>query len=1186
MTVKYSLVIDDKTISSGNSSSATFDNVGVVSLYDVAFNRKLYSPNELIADIQVEMSTDETGKAIIPTNKTLQDTFVGQKARFKVKVDSTTQTFSNLYIHQIIPLREGSSTLYIRLKAFSMDHQLTLRKYSRTYVGKRLGRDILLEGLEKVTEAKNADLTQYWYNKKLATLNFATDMADGKNFKGKDDVGMTKYLQHLKFTPKGNGTQEELILPYLVQYNESFYDFLVRTANRCGEFLYFEEGKLHFGIHHEATNLASSITDSECKEVYGKMMTHVDDDYTCLEEVNEVWVDNDQEDWIVNASKGEKGAKVTTAVGDDSLKYNFEINEEPYHTRLFKDKFAAYSLFMKWKKPPFWLKMVSKALQENSIYNMMKKILAGGTMEAAQARLKTNDAQSLNEKGIYVKLHKVNEDLQKSSDGDESITPFVAQGGVASNSFYQKIRKGELAASEQAMTFNLGTNVKIMELGQQFTYNEETYVVIHLKICPNINKQISKFAIIDKEYPADLNEMSDSVMQVVAVPLNSDKKIYPPMHPKGHVRHADPQVAFVTDHGFMDPRNQGSVRIRYPWESKDSVPSPWLRVVVPSSVSSGGFYSQAGTGDEVLVCYEGGNIERPYIGGYLRSRTRGLVPKGDMYVISKNGHGLLFDDPVDDTLFFKGVSPSLATLKTFMLPLTSLVPSLRDLPLLGTAESDDADLLKTTGGISLRDAYGFYNISMSTDQRQIDISSPFGKVGINAFTGISISAPNGDISIKGKNVTIEAGNKVSIVSGKNVEAGHGDVWKKKGGGAWPLAIMMEEAVTDFLKQAIQVIDLDLLRTLVETFLHPISGSLQIKSFNYLMLEAGKGSAVVRPDRYKNSSQARVKLEKDTETYRHQTLAIKGLIEKTSTKTETMTEELIKCANSLAILIKSYNERRKIAIQTKINDNDTITTEECAKSDKIIKDVFDAGSTEGFTYLENLPNTKFADLKFKEGALSKVPTHLLIGTGTTLSKKAGELYKVINKWSAAEAYNDLVVVPGEFEEAYKSQFYGHLKTQFLAVFAEKIKNNNDLNWKSDTAVAEKIMNLKSTIKHIIFAKVIDAIKADNICPITTDMNANAAEADWLGYVKSISIKPKPKDEKTAGQVFSKNIEDITKSWKETIEGFKDREMWVPDKHGQIIFSDQPNQSNYFDSDGSFHQYVNGTDYDFRKDLADL
>ena len=50
----------------------------------------------------------------------------------------------------------------------------------------------------------------------------------------------------------------------------------------------------------------------------------------------------------------------------------------------------------------------------------------------------------------------------------------------------------------------------------------------------------------------------------------------------------------------------------------------------------------------------------------------------------------------------------------------------------------------------------------------MSISSPWGDVKINAFTGISISAPNGDIKITGKNVTIAAGNNLTLTSGTNI----------------------------------------------------------------------------------------------------------------------------------------------------------------------------------------------------------------------------------------------------------------------------------------------------------------------------------------------------------------------------------------------------------------------------------
>ena len=66
------------------------------------------------------------------------------------------------------------------------------------------------------------------------------------------------------------------------------------------------------------------------------------------------------------------------------------------------------------------------------------------------------------------------------------------------------------------------------------------------------------------------------------------------------------------------------------------------------------------------------------------------------------------------------------------------------------------------GGVDIGDRYGIWKISGSTDKRAINISSPWGTVSVNAFTGISINAPNGNVSIKGKNVSIEAGNNLTL----------------------------------------------------------------------------------------------------------------------------------------------------------------------------------------------------------------------------------------------------------------------------------------------------------------------------------------------------------------------------------------------------------------------------------------
>lgn len=145
---------------------------------------------------------------------------------------------------------------------------------------------------------------------------------------------------------------------------------------------------------------------------------------------------------------------------------------------------------------------------------------------------------------------------------------------------------------------------------------------------------------------------------------------------------------------------------------------------------------------------------------------------------------------------------------------------------------------KAMGGIEFTDEHGLYSISMSSDKRAISIDSPLGKVDINAFTGITISAPNGNVRIEGKNIDIVAGNNLSISSGNNINT---DFWPTS-------SSLLKEAGKDLLNAAvlkkIQPIDMGLIRTFMETLIRPIGGTMLIKSNRYLCIEAGKGEAKI------------------------------------------------------------------------------------------------------------------------------------------------------------------------------------------------------------------------------------------------------------------------------------------------------------------------------------------------------
>lgn len=77
-------------------------------------------------------------------------------------------------------------------------------------------------------------------------------------------------------------------------------------------------------------------------------------------------------------------------------------------------------------------------------------------------------------------------------------------------------------------------------------------------------------------------------------------------------------VALVTNND--DPDNMGRVKLKFPWYD-DSVESGWARVAMPGAGPDRGFFCLPEIGDEVLVLFEHGDMNRPYVLGGLYSST-------------------------------------------------------------------------------------------------------------------------------------------------------------------------------------------------------------------------------------------------------------------------------------------------------------------------------------------------------------------------------------------------------------------------------------------------------------------------------------------------------------------------------------------------------------------------------------
>jgi uncharacterized protein involved in type VI secretion and phage assembly len=122
--------------------------------------------------------------------------------------------------------------------------------------------------------------------------------------------------------------------------------------------------------------------------------------------------------------------------------------------------------------------------------------------------------------------------------------------------------------------------------------------------------------------------------------------------PAGSDRIPGVVTAIVDDND--DPADLGRVRVRYPWLGDQAV-SFWARLAMPGAGKDSGMVWVPQVGDEVLVAFEQGDPEHPFVIGGLWNGSDaaplgdGLTDSGKVKrsgFISRGGHKLVFfDDP-------------------------------------------------------------------------------------------------------------------------------------------------------------------------------------------------------------------------------------------------------------------------------------------------------------------------------------------------------------------------------------------------------------------------------------------------------------------------------------------------------------------------------------------------------------
>lgn len=110
-------------------------------------------------------------------------------------------------------------------------------------------------------------------------------------------------------------------------------------------------------------------------------------------------------------------------------------------------------------------------------------------------------------------------------------------------------------------------------------------------------------------------------------------------------------VGIVTNNS--DPENLGRVKVKFPWLAEDAE-STWARIAAPMAGQDRGFYFLPEVNDEVLLAFEHGHVQRPYVLGVLWN-GQDTPPKPSSEVVSggrvvqriiksRAGHTIILDD--------------------------------------------------------------------------------------------------------------------------------------------------------------------------------------------------------------------------------------------------------------------------------------------------------------------------------------------------------------------------------------------------------------------------------------------------------------------------------------------------------------------------------------------------------------
>lgn len=199
----------------------------------------------------------------------------------------------------------------------------------------------------------------------------------------------------------------------------------------------------------------------------------------------------------------------------------------------------------------------------------------------------------------------------------------------------------------------------------------------------------------------------------------------------------------------------GRVCVTIPTRDTNANELKWARVAMPSSGSKWGHYFLPEVGDQVLLAFEGGNIEKPYVIGCIPKTAdkflKDSVDKDNQFkrIVTRHGTSIIFEDNSGDE---NGLKDKL-TLETAGKKLQILMDNENEKIRIGDKAKEDFIEMYTKEGS------GTLTVQIKS---KIDI-----KVG-DKIT-VTLNGESGAVSVKADSIQLEGANGVTTKSDSAVK---------------------------------------------------------------------------------------------------------------------------------------------------------------------------------------------------------------------------------------------------------------------------------------------------------------------------------------------------------------------------------------------------------------------------------